>query len=141
MSRIDTLRPEFAEFIPDALEGGVLYISRKYRTSSHLCCCGCRNKVVTPLNPSGWKLIEKGGTVSLHPSVGNWSFPCQSHYWIRSNRIEWAPTWSRREIEEGRMSDRLAQHRYFDAPRPTLWQQFVNWLKKTRARTLLSIGG
>jgi Family of unknown function (DUF6527) len=130
MSRTDTLRPEFVEFIPAALEGGILYISRKYKTASHLCCCGCRNKVVTPLNPSGWKVVERGGEVSLHPSIGNWGFPCQSHYWIRGNRIDWAPKWSRREIREGRMNDRLAQQRYFDAPGQTVWQQFIDWLRK-----------
>src|ERR1700731_3881354 len=105
MSRTDVLRPEFVEFIPGALQSGVLYISRKYKTASHLCCCGCGNKVVTPLNPSGWRLTEKGSTVSLHPSIGNWSFPCQSHYWIRGGRVEWAPQWSRRQIEEGRRQD------------------------------------
>ena len=46
-------------------EGGVLYILRKYKMASHLCCCGCGNKGVTLLNPSGWKLFEKCGVVSL----------------------------------------------------------------------------
>lgn len=87
MNRSETLRPEFVEFIPSTLQTGVLYISRKYKTASHLCCCGCGNKVVTPLNPSGWQLTEKRGIVSLYPSIGNWSLSCQSHYWIRSNRI------------------------------------------------------
>ena len=135
MSRTNTLRPEFVEFIPGTLQDGILYVSRKYKTASHLCCCGCGNKVVTPLNPSGWKLTEKGGAVSLHPSIGNWSFPCQSHYWVRGSRIEWAPKWTRREIEEGRMSDQLAQRHYFDAssevpPRLTLWQKFIDWFKR-----------
>src|ERR1700730_10740965 len=109
MNRIDKLRPEFAEFIPATLQSGVLYISQKYKTASHLCCCGCGSKVVTPLNPSGWQLTEQGGLVTLYPSIGNWSFPCQSHYWIRASKIEWAPKWSRREIDEGRIRDRLAQ--------------------------------
>ena len=49
-----------------------------------------RIEVVTPLNPAKWRLTERGGAVSLHPSVGNWSFPCQSHYWIDGNRVRWA---------------------------------------------------
>lgn len=31
--------------------------------------------MVTPLNPAKWGLTEVNGTVSLNPSVGNWSFP------------------------------------------------------------------
>jgi hypothetical protein len=43
------MQPEHVEFIPKALEDGVLYISTKYRTASHRCCCGCGTKIVTPL--------------------------------------------------------------------------------------------
>ncbi|MDR3422499.1 MAG: DUF6527 family protein [Xanthobacteraceae bacterium] len=131
MSRIETLRPEFVEFIPGTLQGGILYISQKYKTASHLCCCGCGCKVVTPLNPSGWQLTEKRGRVSLSPSIGNWSFPCQSHYWIRGGRVEWAAKWSREEIEAGRRSDLRARQIHFDTPRqtPSIGQRFVDWLK------------
>lgn len=87
MIRADRLRPELVEYIPERLDEGVLYISRRYATATHLCCCGCGREVVTPLNPAKWRLVEKNGTVSLYPSVGNWSFPCQSHYWIEGNRV------------------------------------------------------
>jgi len=30
------------------------------------------------------------GKISLHPSIGNWSFECRSHYWIRNNQVVWA---------------------------------------------------
>jgi len=30
------------------------------------------------------------GVVSLAPSIGNWSFPCNSHYWITGNEVRWA---------------------------------------------------
>lgn len=91
MSGTNLLTPSFVEFIPDELEEGVIYISRRYSTASHLCCCGCGREVVTPLNPAKWRFSEKDGKVSLTPSVGNWSFPCQSHYWINGNRVSWAP--------------------------------------------------
>jgi hypothetical protein len=55
----------------------------------------------------------------LHPSIGNWSFPCQSHYWIRNNRVEWAPKWSREQIERGRRHDGLAKDDYFDVTSST----------------------
>src|SRR5258708_13552748 len=90
MNRISCIQPKFVEFIPEHLEAGVLYVSRRYATASHLCCCGCGREVVTPLNPAKWRLTERAGAVSLTPSVGNWSFPCKSHYWIASNEVRWA---------------------------------------------------
>ncbi len=110
------LKHQFVEFIPDDLEQGTIYISIRFATASHLCCCDCGNKVVTPIRPTDWKLIFDGKTVSLEPSIGNWSFPCQSHYWIRNNRIKWAPKWSREQIERGRTHDSYAKEGYFGAP-------------------------
>ena len=106
MNRVMQLRPEFVEFIPDRLDEGVLYVSRRYSTASHLCCCGCGTKVVTPLNPAKWRLIEGNGALSLTPSVGNWSFPCRSHYWIDENYIRWAGAMSAEDIAAVRARDR-----------------------------------
>ncbi|HLM99177.1 MAG TPA: DUF6527 family protein [Bryobacteraceae bacterium] len=108
------LKHEFVEFIPGELKEGTIYISIRFGTASHLCCCGCGNKVVTPLRPTDWKLIFDGKTVSLDPSIGNWSFACRSHYWIRNNRVRWAAQWSPEEIAAGRAHDRFAKDRYFD---------------------------
>jgi hypothetical protein len=107
------LTHEFVEFIPDELKQGAVYISMRFATVSHLCCCGCGNKVVTPLRPTDWKLIFDGKTVSLDPSIGNWSFPCRSHYWITNNRVRWAPQWSKERIEAGRAHDQFAKDEYF----------------------------
>ena len=74
------LKHEFVEFIPDELEQGTVYVSIRFATASHLCVCGCGNKVVTPIRPTDWTLTFDGKTISLNPSIGNWSFPCQSHY-------------------------------------------------------------
>jgi hypothetical protein len=82
-------QPTFTEHIPPDLEPGTLYISLTYATALHLCACGCGRKVVTPLSPAEWQLIFDG-TVSIHPSIGNWQYPCQSHYFIRSNQVIWA---------------------------------------------------
>jgi hypothetical protein len=82
-------QPEFAEYIPSGVEPGILYVSLKYATAVHLCACGCGRKVVTPLSPVGWRLTFDG-TVSIHPSIGNWQYPCRSHYFIRSNQVVWA---------------------------------------------------
>lgn len=132
MSRVEHVRGEFVEFIPKTLENGVLYISKKYKTASHLCCCGCGNKVVTPLKPGGWQLRTNEKGVTLHPSIGSWNLPCQSHYVIREGGIVWAPKWSKAEIEAGRMSDQLARERHFDAlpelSKKSLWKRAINWL-------------
>lgn len=106
MTRIGQIRPEFVEFIPEKLEPGVLYVSRRYSTASHLCCCGCGMEVVTPLNPAKWGLTESNGTVSLNPSIGNWSFPCRSHYWISGNRVQWAAAMSAERIAAVKARDR-----------------------------------
>ncbi len=107
------LKHEFVEFIPDEIKEGTVYVSIRFATASHLCFCGCGSKVVTPLRPTDWKLIFDGKTISLDPSIGNWSFACKSHYWIRNNRVKWAPRWSKERIEHGRSHDRSAKQTYF----------------------------
>jgi hypothetical protein len=106
MSQVD-LSPELVEFIPEKLNEGILYISRRYRTASHLCCCGCGREVVTPLNAAKWQLIEHpDGKVSLSPSVGTLSFPCKSHYFVIRNRIQWAGALSPQQIAAVQAIDR-----------------------------------
>ena len=90
-------------------------MSIRFATVSHFCACGCKNKVVTPLKPTDWKLTFDGKTISLHPSIGNWNFPCRSHYWINNNKVQWAEHWSQDRIEAGRAYDRRAKEEYFNA--------------------------
>jgi hypothetical protein len=104
------------EFIPSELSDGTLYISISYATATHLCACGCGERVVTPLSATDWSLTFDGETISLAPSIGNWSFDCQSHYWLRRNQVEWARGWSREQIDVGRTRDRLNKLRHFGEP-------------------------
>lgn len=108
-----TLKHEFVEFIPEELKDHTLYVSMPYATAIHNCCCGCGNKVVTPLNPTDWKLFFNGETVSLYPSIGNWGFECQSHYWIRKNKVIWSWKWSQERIDSARRYDRLKKDIFF----------------------------
>jgi len=78
-------RHKFVEFVPECLEPDVLYVSLRFSLVSHQCACGCGEEVVTPLAPRDWQLIFNGETISLFPSIGNWSFQCRSHYWIDQN--------------------------------------------------------
>jgi len=88
--RVEQVTPQVVELAPKELSPGVLYISFKYKLALHLCCCGCGEKVVTPLSPAEWDLRLVDGKATLHPSIGNWSMACKSHYVIRNNRIVWA---------------------------------------------------
>lgn len=107
MSRPLSLTFEFVEFIPRTLAQNVLYISPKYATAIHLCCSCYAHEVVTPFSPADWKLIFDGDTVTFSPSIGNWNFPCQSHYWITRNEVRWDRQWSRREIDAARLDDEI----------------------------------
>lgn len=131
------LHHKFVEFIPEKVEEGILYISIEYCTAIHKCICGCGNEVVTPLSPTDWKLTFNGKAVTLHPSIGNWNFECQSHYWVRNNKIEFAGRWTEREILLGRENDLYRKMDYFEVPADiskeetviqenpsTIWQKF-----------------
>lgn len=104
----------FVETIPDELEEGVLYISTRFRVIMHSCCCGCKNKVVTPLSPVRWKMTFDGKTISLSPSIGNWNFSCKSHYWIQNSEVEWAENWTSNKIKLGKAFEKEKRSQYFD---------------------------
>jgi hypothetical protein len=78
------------EFMPEPLEPGVLYVSRKYEVAIHLCACGCALETVTPIGAGDWTLTVADGKATLSPSIGNWQFPCRSHYWICGGAVVWA---------------------------------------------------
>jgi hypothetical protein len=113
MVRLVRIKHEFVEYIPEKRQEGVLYISIPYATAVHNCFCGCGLKVATSISPVGWKLTFDGETVTLFPSIGSWSFPCRSHYFIRRNTVLWSVEMSEEEIEWGRAQDRKARGGYF----------------------------
>lgn len=132
------LVPEFVDLIPDDLRDGVLYVSMTYGTTVHLCASGCGNKVVLPLSPADWQLFYDGDAISLTPSVGNWQYPCRSHYWIRENRILTAKPWTWRQVEEGRRRDVRDLQTYLDRRatsdtigRPSLRRRLLRLLRRT----------
>lgn len=135
-----TLQHKFVDFIPDTIEDGVLYVSIKYCTTIHKCVCGCGNEVVAPLSPTDWKLTFDGKTISLSPSIGNWNFECQSHYWITKNKIRFAAKWDREEIQDGRDKDKKRKANFYNgktendkhvikkAKKKKGWKQFLKSL-------------
>src|SRR5262245_59039589 len=92
-------------YMPKELESGILYVAEEFDVAGHLCACGCRNKVITPLGPTDWTFVDAPRGPSLRPSIGNWQLPCKSHYWIDGGRIEWSDGWSREKVERGRLAE------------------------------------
>lgn len=115
MTRSQAIEPRFVEAVPKDREEGVIYISIAYGTMVHNCACGCGAKVTTPISPARWRFTYDGESVSVWPSIGNWSYPCRSHYWIDRNRIRWASDWSEKRIAAGRAGDRSERKRYAEA--------------------------
>ena len=109
------LKPSFVEFVPDHLEEGVLYISERFRTCSHNCCCGCGEEVVLPLSPAEWRLSRDGAAVSLWPSVGNWDYACESHYVVRRNQVLWAGSMTAHQIKRVKQRDQVALRSHVDS--------------------------
>lgn len=120
------LKHKFVKNIPDKIEDRVLYISIDFASAIHKCCCGCGREVVTPFSPTDWELIFNGETVSLYPSIGNWSLDCKSHYWITNNQIEWAPKWSKEEIESNNSQDGSNKKRYYKKRKKEKFFSFFN---------------
>jgi hypothetical protein len=81
------VEPIFVEFIPEVLEENKIYISEEYECAIHNCLCGCGEKTITPLGGGrNWDLLKHDdGKISLIGSVGNYNFPCKSHYIITKN--------------------------------------------------------
>jgi hypothetical protein len=126
MSRLKQITHEFVTFVPNIVQPGVAYVSMEYATVVHLCCCGCGNKVVTPLAPGRWHLTFDDESISLTPSIGNWSFPCQSHYWIHHNQIIWERAFNTAQIAAVRAADRRA----LQPGQPPWWLRLLRWFKR-----------
>lgn len=152
MSTYRRLDLEFVDAFPKQRKEWTLYVSIPFATAMHLCCCGCGNEVVTPLSPTDWKMTFDGVSIWLHPSIGNWDFPCRSHYWIRKSGIEWASDWTQDKVERGRAAERAESDEYFQVsevraaenkPEPltaesettkTKWQVFTSWVRSFISR-------
>lgn len=115
MIRHNHLEHRFVKHLPEKIEPDVLYISMEYGTAAHSCCCGCGEEVVTPFTPTDWSMTFDGETVSLHPSIGNWSLACRSHYVIKRGRAIEAGPWTDEQIVAERQRDRAAKAHHYGA--------------------------
>lgn len=104
--------PKYVENTPETLNEGVLYICERYHIAAHKCCCGCDQEVITPLSRADWLMHKENDLVTLFPSIGNWSFRCQSHYWIKKNKVIWSFAMTKKEIEHVRARDKADKEAY-----------------------------
>lgn len=124
------LQLERVRAMPARLAPGVLYVSEEFETAAHLCACGCGRKVRTPLGPTEWEFTADEEGPSLWPSIGNWQFPCRSHYIVDNGSIEWSYSWKPFEIADGREREAARREAYFRRNRVRRWfERLGSWLQ------------
>lgn len=111
--RYNHLNHTFVEHIPDTLKPGILYISMEYATAAHSCCCGCGEEIITPFTPTDWRMTFDGDSVSISPSIGNWTLDCSSHYVIKQGRIIEAAPWTDVQVASERERDENAKAAHY----------------------------
>jgi hypothetical protein len=121
------MKHKFVEFIPSKIEEGILYISIEYDIAMHKCPCGCGDVITTTLSPARWKLTYDGETVSLHPSIGNWSHACQSHYFITKDKVVWAGAITKDEVDKVVKNDKESLKRHIESGSKAT--SFINRIK------------
>ena len=60
----------------------------------YLCPCGCDKEIAIPTcmgekTTEHWLVSVDNNTVTLHPSIHMVPGTCQSHYFIKNNKIQW----------------------------------------------------
>jgi len=90
------MKIERVKFIPDEMEPETLYISLEFESSSHLCACGCGDKITLPFtinqakynqnanDPTYREWFYDDSSVTFDPSILN---PCKAHYYIKKGMI------------------------------------------------------
>ncbi|MDD4113918.1 MAG: DUF6527 family protein [Herbinix sp.] len=121
------MRHKFVEYIPSQIEEDILYISIEYDVAKHKCPCGCGADIVTSLSPARWKLTYDGETVSLYPSIGNWSHGCKSHYWITNDNVVWAGQITNNQMNKVIRNDKEAVKKHIESSSKS--NGFIDWIK------------
>lgn len=107
-------RHEVIDSIPETLQANTLYVTTDGDVAGHLCACGCGREVFTPLSPTDWSITFDRRGASLSPSIGNWAFPCRSHYFLCDGAVVWARDMSDKAIAQGRQRDKERKLSYYD---------------------------
>lgn len=128
-----TIQLKHVKYIPAELEENILYVSDEFEVATHLCPCGCKNKIVTPLGINEWEFTELNQKPSLYPSIGNWQLPCRSHYWITEGQISWAGQWSEQQIKRGQRIEQERDKAFYgdldqNRKKKPLIKRIINWI-------------
>lgn len=100
--KTNKFKVEFVDKIPSNLKDGILYVCISCNVIVHRCACGCGERTVTPIDKKdGWKMTYDGQSITLRPSIGNYSIPCQSHYYITENKVEWLESYLQNNTKNG----------------------------------------
>jgi hypothetical protein len=119
--RTARFKHELADSFPEKLQAGILYVAKDGDVAGHLCACGCGREVITPLSSTDWSIAVDRLGATLDPSIGNWAFPCRSHYIISDGEVVWAGEMSAKSIARGRQRDKSRKQTYYkdlNAPPP-----------------------
>lgn len=119
--------------LPKMPAPGILYWSREYEMSAHVCACGCGDVIYLPVDPANYIINVSHHGVTLRPSVGNWGV-CDAHYLITDGKVEWARKWSPEQIARGRAHEDARRAAYYAPPKRS-WHQKV----LARVRRLLRL--
>lgn len=107
-------RHEVVVSIPETLQANTLYLTTEGDVAGHLCACGCGREVITPLSPTDWSITIDRRGASLSPSIGNWAFPCRSHYFIWDGVVVWARDMPDKAVAQGRRRDKERKLGYYE---------------------------
>jgi len=72
------------------------------------------DEVITLITPHQWHQIFDGTSISLVPSIGNWSLGCESHYWLHRGLTHLNPH-ERMVIDENERTPRSCRIPYQQA--------------------------
>ena len=66
MKILQHYKTQFVPAIPGQLKEGILYICIPYNTAAHLCACGCKSEIFTPISKQyGWIVSYDGDNFLL----------------------------------------------------------------------------
>jgi hypothetical protein len=74
------------------------------------------------------------------PSIGNWQFPCRSHYWIQGGQVIWSVDWTPEQVQAGQRAEEKRRRAYFDnlkRGRDGLLRRLWRWIVSVRSSDAL----
>lgn len=112
---------------PHSFQPGILYWSKEFEMSAHVCACGCSDVIQLPVDSQNYTIILTPTGPTLRPSVGNWGV-CDAHYYITAGNVEWMPKWTPTQIAIGRAAEDARRQTHYEAARTPLLARIKGFL-------------